>query len=104
MSENNTTNMIPNPVSKVSLAPVTPDIRINTLANLPIEDIVKDKDKLVRYVNRGLGGVTLLYDWAAHHLTVRVGYNTPLLSEGGTKLFAVFQSIVDDFSSDEGND
>jgi hypothetical protein len=61
---------ITNPVSKVSLAPVTQDIRINTLTNLPREDTLKDKDKLVRYVNRGLVGATLLYEWVVYRIAV----------------------------------
>jgi hypothetical protein len=41
--------------------------------------------------------VTLMYDWAQHRLTVRIGYKTPILSSANDKFFYVFKQIVDDF-------
>jgi hypothetical protein len=83
-------------VTKIVTAPVTLDVRINTLTQLPEEAKVNDKDVVAKYVHRGLEGVTLLYDWEAHRLMLRVGYNTPIVSETDYNLFAVFKTIVDD--------
>jgi hypothetical protein len=77
---------------------MTQYIIINTLTNLPRDNTAKDKDTLVRYANPGLVGVTLLYDWAVHHLTVRVGYNTPLLSDGGLTYFLSYSLLLIDFT------
>jgi hypothetical protein len=54
------------PVKKIVTAPVTIDVRINTLTQLPEESKVDD-------VHHSLEGVTLLYDWASHQLTLQVG-------------------------------
>jgi hypothetical protein len=83
----------------VSIAPVTHDILINTLTGLPTEATMNDEDAIAKYVIIGLEGVILLYD-LAHMLTVHVGYNTPMF-DTKYNLFAVFKSIVDEFSSDE---
>jgi hypothetical protein len=83
-------------VTKIVTAPVTLDVRINTLTQLPEEAKVNDKDVVAKYVHRGLEGVTLLYDWASHRLTLRVGYKTIILYETDDNLFAVFKTIVDD--------
>jgi hypothetical protein len=84
-------------VTKVVTAFVILDVRISsTLTQLLEEAKVNDKDVVAKYVNRGLEGVTLLYDWASHRLTLRVGYKTPILSETDYNLFAVFKTIVDD--------
>jgi hypothetical protein len=91
-----TTIPVPSPVTKIVTAPVTLDVRINTLTQIPEEEKVNDKDVVAKYVNRGLEGVTLLYDWASHGLTLRVGYKTPILSETDDNLFAVFKTIVDE--------
>jgi hypothetical protein len=87
--------------SKVSTAPVTHDIRINTLTVLPTEATIKKENVISRYVRRGLEGVALMYNWASHCLTVHVGYNTPIFCENSEDLFEVFKSIVDEFSSDK---
>jgi hypothetical protein len=71
-----TTIPIPSPVTKIVTSPVTLDVRINTLTQLPEEAKVNDKDVVAKYVHRGLEGVTLLYDWASDRITLRVGYNT----------------------------
>jgi hypothetical protein len=60
-------------VTKIITAPVTLHIRINTLTQLPEEAKVNDKDVVAKYVHRGLEGVTLLYDWSSHRLTLQVG-------------------------------
>jgi hypothetical protein len=83
------------PVTKIVTAPVTLDVRINTLTQIPEEAKVNDKDIVAKYVHRGLEGATLMYDWASHRLTLRVGYKTPILSETDDNLFAVFNTIVD---------
>jgi hypothetical protein len=83
-------------VTKNVTAPVTLDVRINILTKLPEEAKMSDKDVVAKYVHRGLEGVTLLYDWASHQITLRVGYNTPILSETDANLFAVFKTIVDE--------
>jgi hypothetical protein len=88
-------------VTKIVTAPVTLDIRINTLTQLPEEAKVKDKDVVAKYVHHGLEGVTLLYDWASHRLTLRVGYNNPMLSETDDNLFAVLKTISDELSPEE---
>jgi hypothetical protein len=87
--------------SKVATDVVTRDIHINTLTQLPGEDALKDERLMEKYVSRGLEGVTLIFDWASHRLTIRVGYNTLIFSDTDEKLFSVFKSLVDDFSSDE---
>jgi hypothetical protein len=53
-------------VTKIVTAPVTLDVRINTLTQLPEEAKVNDKDVIAKYVHRGLEGVTLLYEWESH--------------------------------------
>jgi hypothetical protein len=68
----------------------------NTLHQIPEEAKVNDKDVVAKYVHRGLEGVTLLYDWASHGLTLRVGYKTSILSETDKNIFAVFKTIVDE--------
>jgi hypothetical protein len=83
-------------VTKIVTAPVTLDVRINTLTQLPEEAKVNDKGVIAKCVHRGLEGVTLLYDWASHRLTLRVGYKTPILSKTDDNLFAVFKTIVDE--------
>jgi hypothetical protein len=84
------------PVTNIVTVPVTLDVRINNLAQLPEEAKVNDKDVVAKYVHRGLEGATLLYEWASHRLTLRVGYNTSILSETDDNLFAVFKTIVDE--------
>jgi hypothetical protein len=81
-------------MTKIVTAPVTLDVRINTLTQLPEEAKVNDKDAVAKYVHRGLEGVTLLYDWASHRLTLRVRYNTPILSETDDNLFAVSKQLL----------
>jgi hypothetical protein len=51
-------------VTKIVTAPVTLDVRINTLTQIPEEAKVNDKDVVAKCVYRGLEGVTLLYEWA----------------------------------------
>jgi hypothetical protein len=87
--------------SKVATSAVTRDIRINTLTQLQGEDTLKKEWLIEKYVNRGLEGMTLLFDWASHRLTICVGYNTPMFSDTDEKLFSVFKSLIDDFSSGE---
>jgi hypothetical protein len=60
------------PNTKIVTAPVTRDIMINTPSQLPEEATVNDKDVAAKYVHRGLEGITLLYYWASHRLTLRV--------------------------------
>jgi hypothetical protein len=55
---------------KIITAPVTLDVRINTLAQLPEEAKEDNKDVVAKYVHRGLEGVTLLYEWVSHRLTM----------------------------------
>jgi hypothetical protein len=57
-----TTIAVLTPVTKIVTAPVTVDVRINTLTQLPEEAKVDDKDVVAKYVHRGLEGVTLLYE------------------------------------------
>jgi hypothetical protein len=83
------------PVTKIVTAHVILDVRINTLAQLPEETKVDHKDVVAKYVHRSLEGVTLLYEWAPHRLTLRVRYKTPILSETDGNFFAVFKAIVD---------
>jgi hypothetical protein len=95
-------NPLFSPMTKIVTAPVTHDIMINTLTQLPEEAKVNDKDEVAKYVHRGLEGITtLLYDWASHPLTLHVGYKTPMLSDTDDNLFAVFKTIVDEFSPEE---
>jgi hypothetical protein len=84
------------PVMKIVPEPVTLNVRIKTLTQLPEEAKVDDKDVVAKYVYRGLEGVTLLYEWASHKLTLQVGYKTPILSETDDNLFAFFKTIVDE--------
>jgi hypothetical protein len=86
--------------AKVSTAPVTHDIRINTLPVLPSEAILKKGKVILRYDSRGLEGVVLMYEWASRRPTVRVGYHTPIFSETSEDLFEVYKSIVAEFSFD----
>jgi hypothetical protein len=65
-----TTIPVLSPVTKIVTAPVTLDVRINTLTRLPEEAKVDDKDAVDKYVNRGLEDVKLLYEWASHRLTL----------------------------------
>jgi hypothetical protein len=83
-------------VTKIITAPVTLDVRINTLTQIPEEAKVEAKDVVAKYMHRGLEGVTLLYDWASHQRTLQVGYKSPILSETDYNLFAVFKTIVDE--------
>jgi hypothetical protein len=55
------------------------------------------------YVHRGQEGVTLLYQSASHRLTLRVSHKTHMLSKTDNNLFAVFKTIVDEFSPEEDN-
>jgi hypothetical protein len=71
------------------------------LTQLPGEDALKDERLIENYVSRGLEGVIPLFDWASHRVTIYVGYNTPKFLDTDEKLFSVFKSLVDDFSSDE---
>jgi hypothetical protein len=87
-------------VKKIITAPVTLDVRINTLTQLPEEAKVDDKDVVAKYVHCGLEGVTLLYDWASHRLTFRVGYKTPIFSETYDNLFAVFKKNIDELCTE----
>jgi hypothetical protein len=89
------------PVTKIVTAPVTLDIRINALTQIPEESKGNDKDVVAKYVHRSLECVPLLYDWASHRLTLLVGYNTPMLSKNDENLVAVFKKIVDEFSPEE---
>jgi hypothetical protein len=84
------------PVTKIVTAPVALDGRINTLAQLPEEEKVNDKDVVAKHVHPDLEGVTLLYDWASHLLALRVGYKTPILSETDDNIFAFFKTVVDE--------
>jgi hypothetical protein len=77
--------------SKVSTAPITHGIRINTLTVIPTEATFKKEKVISRYVSRGLEGVVLMYDWPSHRLTVRVGYNTPIFSETYEDIFEVLK-------------
>jgi hypothetical protein len=88
------------PVTKIVTAPVTLDIRINTLSKLLEEEKSDDKEVVAKYINYGLEGVTLLYEWALHHLTLRAGYKTPILSETNDNIFAVFKTIVDELCTE----
>jgi hypothetical protein len=54
------------PMKKVMTAPVTRDIMINTLTQLPEEATVKGKDVVAKYVYRGLETVTL--SMIGHHI------------------------------------
>jgi hypothetical protein len=81
------------PTTKEVTAPVNRDTTINTLMQLPEEEKLMEKDIVAKYVHRGLGGVTLLYDLASQRLTLRVGYITQMLSETDDNLFAVFKKI-----------
>jgi hypothetical protein len=87
--------------TKVVTAPVTHGIMINTLTQLPEEAKVNDNDVIARYVSRCLESIMLLYDWASHRLTLRVGYKTPMLYETDEHMFAFFKEIVDEFSPKE---
>jgi hypothetical protein len=89
------------PVTKIVTAPVTLDIRMNTLTQLPEEAKVDNKDAVPKYVHRALECVMLLYEWVSHRLTLRVGYKTPILSETDGNLFAVFKKIVDELCPGE---
>jgi hypothetical protein len=84
------------PVTNIGTAPVTLDVRINTLTQLLEEEKVDDKDGIAKYVHRDQDGVTLLYEWAARRLTLRVGYNSPILSETDDNLFAFLKKNVDE--------
>jgi hypothetical protein len=59
---------VPSPtmVTKVATAPVTLDIRINTLIQLPEESKIMDKYVIAKYISRGIDGVSLMYEWASH--------------------------------------
>jgi hypothetical protein len=89
-----TTITILSPVTKIVTAPVTLDVSINTMTQLPEEVKVDDKDVIAKYMHRGLEGVTLLYDWATQQLTLRVGYKSPILSETDDNLFSVFKKTL----------
>jgi hypothetical protein len=89
------------PTTKIVRAPVTRDIRINTLTQLPEEAKVNDKDVVAKYVNHGLEGVYLLCDWASHRHTSRVGYTTSMLSETDDTLFEVFKTTLDEHLPEE---
>jgi hypothetical protein len=91
-----TTVPVLSPVTKIVTAPLTLDVRINTLIQLPEEAKVDDKDFVSKYVHRGLEGTTILYEWASHRLTLRVGCKTPILSETDDNLFVVFKTSVDE--------
>jgi hypothetical protein len=60
------------------MGPVVHYIRINTLMVLPIEATIKKENFVSRYVSTDLEGVTLMYKWVSHFLTIRVGYNTSI--------------------------
>jgi hypothetical protein len=87
-------------VKKIVTAPVTLDVRINTLTQLPEEAKVNDKDVVAKYVHRGLECVTLLYEWASHRLTLRGEYKNPILYETDDNLFAFFKTIVDELCTE----
>jgi hypothetical protein len=57
-----TTIPVLSPAMKIVTAPVTLDVRINTLTQLLEEAKLDDKDIVAKYVHHGLEGVTLLYD------------------------------------------
>jgi hypothetical protein len=78
------------------------DVRINSLSQLPEDAKVDDRDAVAKYVHRGLEGVTILYEWASHRLTLQVGYKTPILSETDENLFAVFKTLVDELCPEGG--
>jgi hypothetical protein len=84
-------------MKKIMTAPVTREIRINSITQLPEESKVNDKDVVATYLHRGLEGVALLYEWESHQITLHVGYKTLMLSETDDDLFAVFKTIVDEF-------
>jgi hypothetical protein len=96
-----TSTPVLSPTTRIVTAPVTRNIRINTLAQLPEETKENDKNVVAKYVDRGLKGVSFLCDWASHRLTLRVSSTTPMLSETDDNLFAVFKTIVDEFSPEE---
>jgi hypothetical protein len=91
----------PTTVTQVATAPVTREIIINTPTQLPEESKVMAKYVIGKHASRGLDGVTMLYDWASHRLTLRVGYKTLMLSETDDILFAVFKAIVVEFSTED---
>jgi hypothetical protein len=89
-------------VSNVATAPETRYDRINTLTELQAEATLIDKDTVIsKLVIRGLEGMTLLYEWVVHHLTIRVGYKMPNLSDADDSFLHVFNVMVDDLSSDK---
>jgi hypothetical protein len=89
------------PMMQIVTAPFTRDIMINTLTQPPEEAKVNNKELVAKYVHRGLECVTLLYDWASHRPNLCVGYKTPMLSQTDDNIFAVFKTIVDEFSPEE---
>jgi hypothetical protein len=89
------------PVTNIMTTPVTRDIMINTLMQLPVEAKLIDKDVIAKYASHSLEGITLLYDWASHRFTLCISYKTPILSETAENLFVVFKASVDEFSFEE---
>jgi hypothetical protein len=57
-------------LTKIITEPLTLEVRINTLTQIPEEAKLDGKDVIAKYVHRGLEGVPLLYEWASHRLTL----------------------------------